>query len=77
MKVIQNSYTIKMNMKKYLFIATILLATAGCSSIDAEPPRKEGSMNKEYKLPDPAPLTADQREEYNRRNQEYHNNVNR
>jgi hypothetical protein len=33
-------------------------------------------MNKEYKLPDPTPLTADQREEYNTRNAEYRNNVN-
>lgn len=76
MKAIPNSYIIKMKMKKYLFFATVTLILAGCSNIEPEPPRKEGSMNKEYKLPDPTPLTADQCEEYNNRNAEYRNNVN-
>lgn len=63
-------------MKKYLIILSIVFATVACSKIDEEPPIQSGTMDKEYKLPDPKPLTSSQREDYNRRNQEYQNSVN-
>ena len=63
-------------MKKYLIILSLVFIAASCSKIDEEPPIQSGTMDKEYKLPDPKPLTPSQREEYNRRNQEYQNSVN-
>lgn len=63
-------------MKKYLIILSLVFIAASCSKIDVEPPIQRGTMDKEYKLPDPKPLTSSQREEYNRRNQEYQNSVN-
>lgn len=63
-------------MKKYLIILSLVFAATSCSKIDVEPPIQRGTMDKEYKLPDPKPLTSSQREEYNRRNQEYQNSVN-
>lgn len=63
-------------MKKYLLIFSAILIVVSCSSIDDEPSIQSGSMDKEYKLPDPKPLTPSQREAYDTRNQEYQNNVN-
>lgn len=63
-------------MKKCIIILSIIFIAASCSNIEKEPPIQKGSMDKEYKLPDPKPLTPSQREEYNLRNQEYQNNIN-
>lgn len=63
-------------MKKSIILLGLVFIAASCSDLDKEPPIQGGNMDKEYKLPDPTPLTPSQREEYNRRNAEYHNNVN-
>lgn len=79
MKVILNIYTTSKqteSMKKYFIIAVLAFITVSCINVDEQPPLQSGSMDKTFKLPDPKPMTASQREEYNARNKEYRDNVN-
>lgn len=62
-------------MKKFLVLIILAVSLLSCDKIDNEPKREQGTMSKEYKLPDPTNLTPEQRQEYNQRNEEYQNNV--
>lgn len=67
----------KIDYKKITVLSIALLIFLSCSKVESEPPRQEGSNRKEYRLPDPTQMSAQQREEYNRRNREYQENVNK
>ncbi len=67
----------KIDFKKITMFSFAILISLSCSKVESEPPRQEGSAKKEYKLPDPTPMSAQQRDEYNRRNREYQENVNK
>lgn len=74
-----NRQIVKKDINRF-FIVSMLIATSvlffiSCTKVEKEPPRREGTVKKEYKMPDPTPMTPAQREIYNNRNNEYRSNV--
>lgn len=74
-----NRQIVKKDINRFFIVSMVIAASAlcliSCTKVEKEPPRRDGTLSKRYKMPDPTPMTPAQREIYNNRNNEYRSNV--